>query len=265
VINNLAVNVLVQPDRAVDRLIGADLNSTYALLGRERLGYSFRSNYLPSRFERAGTADPGPLPDFPYRDDARLVWDAVAGWAADFVAAYYASDAEVLADRELQAWAAEIASPDGGRIRDFGATPGQIADRLDLVEILTMVIWTAGPQHAAVNFPQLPDTSFLPANPLAGFSPEPTGHGHTERDWLANFPPVDCAVTQQSIMTMLGSMHYTTLGDYRRAFTRTAAAPGLARYNARLRRTDDEIRRRNRTRPAYPFLAPATIPQSTNI
>ena len=43
---------------------------------------------------------------------------------------------------------------DGGAIRDFGAGAGTIADRTDLAEILTMVIWTAGPQHAAVNFTQ---------------------------------------------------------------------------------------------------------------
>jgi arachidonate 15-lipoxygenase len=265
VINKLAVNVLIQPGRAVDKLIGADLDGAYALLGRERLGYSFRGNYLPNRFARAGVADGDALPDFPYRDDARLLWDAIAGWAADFVAAYYHSDAEVLADRELQAWAAEIDAPDGGRIRDFGANPGQIDDRNDLTEILTMIIWVAGPQHAAVNFPQLPDMAFLPANPLAGFSAEPTGRGHTERDWLANFPPIDCAINQLSVMTELGSMHYTTLGDYRRAFVGSVAAPGLARYRDRLGRADDEIRRRNRTRPAYPFLAPASVPQSTNI
>ena len=44
----------------------------------------------------------------------------------------------------LQAWAAEVASPEGGAISDFGTSPGGIVDRNDLAEILTMVIWTAG-------------------------------------------------------------------------------------------------------------------------
>ncbi len=60
----------------------------------------------------------------------------------------------------------------GGKVRDFGATPGRIEDRNDLVAILTMVIWTAGPQHAAVNFSQLdPPPAGEPAGRLHSRSP----------------------------------------------------------------------------------------------
>lgn len=265
VINNLAVNVLIQPGRSVDQLIGTDLDAAYELLGRERLGFSFRSHYLDRALRHAGTHDERVLPDYPYRDDGRAVWAAIAGWATDFVAAYYLSDAAVLADPELQSWAAEIASDGGGRIRDFGATPGQIADRQDLAEILTMVIWLAGPQHAAVNFPQQPDMAFLPANPLAGFGPEPTGRGHTERDWLDNFPPIDCAIAQQSVMTLLGSVHYTRLGDYGHSFAGRAAAAGLARFRRSLVDIEAQLVDRDRKRSSYPYLRPSQVPQSTNI
>jgi arachidonate 15-lipoxygenase len=264
-INHLALSVLVQPGRAVDQLIGADLGGAYELLGRERLGQSFRGNYLPNRLDRASTGDPRTLPDYPYRDDGLPLWAAIAEWAGDLVGAYYGSDADVRADPELQAWAAEIAAPDGGKVRDFGSTPGQIADRVDLAEILTMIIWTAGPQHAAVNFPQLPDMSFLPANPLAGFAAEPTGRDHTEGDWLATFPPIDAALTQLNISTMLGAMRYTTLGEYRGDFTGTAAAPALATFQRRLRTLDRTLTDRNSGRVDYPYLLPSRVPQSTNI
>jgi arachidonate 15-lipoxygenase len=261
-INNLALTVLVQPGRAVDQLIGTDLAGAYDLLGRERFGYSFRENYLPTRLARNGAT----LADYPYRDDGLPLWTAIAGWAGDFVRAYYSCDADVLGDTELQAWAAEIAAPDGGKVRDFGATPGQIADRTDLAEILTMIMWTAGPQHAAVNFPQQPEMAFLPANPLAGFAAEPTGRDHTEQDWLDTFPPIDSALTQLNIATMLGAMRYTTLGDYRGDFTGTAAAPALTRFQRELRRLDRTLADRDRRRAApYPFLRPSRVPQSTNI
>ena len=65
-----------------------------------------------------------------------------------------------------------------------------------------MVIWTAGPQHAAVNFTQQEHLSYLPANPIAGFTDEPRGRDHTLDDWLANLPPLDVAVQQLCVMTL---------------------------------------------------------------
>jgi arachidonate 15-lipoxygenase len=98
------------------------------------------------------------------------VWQAIRRWAGEFVDGYYRSDADVREDHKLQARAAEVASPEGGAIRAFGASPGEIADRTDLAEILTMVIWRAGPQHAAVNFTQKEHLGYLPANPIAGYT-----------------------------------------------------------------------------------------------
>jgi arachidonate 15-lipoxygenase len=265
-INKLAVELLIQPGKAVEYLIGSDLKSTYPWLAKHRTEYSFRDNYLPARLSRSATDGVASLPHFPYRDDGMLVWNAIASWVGDFVAAYYPSDAEVVADHELQAWAAEVASVDGGQVRDFGATPGQIGSQQDLVEILTMVIWTAGPQHAAVNFTQKDHMSFLPANPLAGYTPEPTGKDHTEADWLANLPPLDVAVQQFCVMNFLGSIHHTVLGDYDDDFKGTKVASAHKRFVGRLTSIEDSIKAANKHRPLpYHYLQPSLIPNSTNI
>jgi arachidonate 15-lipoxygenase len=265
-INKLAVELLIQPGKAVEYLIGSDLKSTYPWLARHRAEYSFRGNYLPARLSRSATDGVASLPHFPYRDDGLLVWNAIASWVGDFVAAYYPSDAEVGTDHELQAWAAEVAATDGGQVRDFGATPGQIGSQQDLVEILTMVIWTAGPQHAAVNFTQKDHMSFLPANPLAGYTPEPTGKDHTEADWLANLPPLDVAVQQFCVMNFLGSIHHTVLGDYDDDFKATKVAAAHRRFVGRLTAIEDTIEASNKHRPLpYHYLQPSLIPNSTNI
>jgi arachidonate 15-lipoxygenase len=159
------------------------------------------------------------------------------------------SRAEVREDHELQAWAAEVASPEGGAIRDFGASPGAIADSTDLAEILTMVIWTAGPQHAAVNFTQEEHLGYLPANPIAGFTEEPRGRDHELEDWLANLPPLDVAVQQLCVMRLLGVIHETKLGDYKDDFTQTPVADGLHGCREDLSAAEDEIIGRNRWRP----------------
>jgi len=265
-INKLAVELLIQPGKAVEYLIGSDLASTYPWLGKHRANRSFRDNYLPTRLASSGTAAARELPHFPYRDDGLLVWQAISEWVGTFVAGYYRSDDDVLRDHELQAWAAEVAAPHGGQVRDFGATPGQIADLHDLVEILTMVIWTAGPQHAAVNFAQKDHMAFLPANPLAGYTPEPTGREHTESDWLDNLPPLDVAVQQFCVMNFLGSIHHTVLGDYEDDFTGTPVSSGHRRFLSDLTSVEDEITARNRRRAMpYEYLRPSLIPNSTNI
>ena len=265
-INKLAVDVLIQPGRAVDYLIGSELKSTWSLLSAERGAFSFTGNYLPDRFATHGTDSLVSLPYYPYRDDGLLVWNAVQRWAGEFVTAYYPSDAAVRADLELQRWAAEVAAPDGGKVRDFGATPGRIEDRNDLVAILTMVIWTAGPQHAAVNFSQLDHSSFLPANPLAGYTPEPVGSGHTDADWLASLPPLDVAVQQYGVMTLLGSVHYTVLGDYGDDFRDSRVGAASRVFRDALSEVDNEITARNAgRRHPYEYLRPSLIPNSTNI
>ena len=265
-INKLAVELLIQPGRAVEYLIGSDLKSTYPWIAEHRKNFSFTGNYLPAKLARSGTDGLARLPYFPYRDDGLLVWTAIRRWAGEFVDGYYRSDTVVREDHELQAWAAEVASPDGGAIRDFGASSGEIADRTDLAEILTMVIWTAGPQHAAVNFTQLEHLSYLPANPLAGFTEEPRGRDHTLDDWLANLPPLDVAVQQLCLFNFLGTVHSTTLGDYQDDFKNTPVTDGLRSFGHDLSTAEDQIAQRNRRRPhAYEYLRPSLIPNSTNV
>jgi len=108
--------------------------------------------------------------------------------------------------------------------------------------------------------------SFVPANPLAGYRPEPTGRGHTKADWLAHLPPLDVAVQQLCVMTFLGSVRHTLLGDYGDDFKRTPVARAHRRFLVELAGIEDEIIARNhrRTRP-YEYLRPSLIPNSTNI
>lgn len=265
-INRTAVDVLIQPGEPVELLIGSSLGSVYELLARERRAYSYSGNYLPERLRRQGVNDANTLGHFPYRDDGLLVWEAISRWAAEFVGCYYTSDTEVREDVELQAWAAEISSPAWGQVAAFGANPGMVTDRQDLTEILTMVMWTAGPQHAAVNFTQGDYMSFLPANPLAGFAPEPVGTGHSRRDWLDCYPPIDLAIQQFNTMTLLSSVDYTRLGDYGKDFRSTAAEKAAVRFHDDLAAIDRLIAEENAHRAfSYPYLRPSRIPSSTNI
>ena len=112
--------------RVRDRL-GPQEHLPLYFIAEHRKNFSFTGNYLRAKLAHSSTDGLARLPYYPYRDDGLLVWAAIRRWADEFVDGYYGSDAEVREDHELQVWAAEVASPDGGAIRDFGASPGTIA------------------------------------------------------------------------------------------------------------------------------------------
>ena len=74
---------------------------------------------LPAELRRRGVDDVNLLSDYPYRDDALLVWDAVRGFVSEYLDLYYVTDQDVANDPELQAWLQEIQSPPRSRSTRF--------------------------------------------------------------------------------------------------------------------------------------------------
>ncbi|WP_141733836.1 lipoxygenase family protein [Oligoflexus tunisiensis] len=262
-INAIATRRLLSPDGDVAQLLAGTIPSGYAMLRALRNAASFKDGYLPKALERRGVEPGSALKHYPYRDDALLVWDAIKAWAEAYVRAYYKNDSDVATDEELQAWAQEVV--EAGRIQGFG-TDGQILDRAELVDTLTMIIFTASAQHAAVNFPQL-DASLVSVQPGAGYADAPTRFDLTKEDLVDFLPPVDRAIKQVHIMSMLGSTYYTQLGKYHLgAFKDLWILDDILRFQSQLRKVEDTIKQRNKQRrKPYTHLLPSNIPNSINI
>jgi arachidonate 15-lipoxygenase len=180
---------------------------------------------------------------------------------------YYESDAAVQDDPELQNWVAELIANDGGRLNNIGAA-NRISTRRELIDLITLICFTASAQHAAVNFPQAPLMSYLPATPPAGYSPlsSLTQEDFSENDFLKFLPPLDIAKPLLDILYLLSSVYYTRLGDYGDGyFTDPVIQTHLATFQQELIKIEDEINERNKTRTPYEFLLPSKIPQSINI
>ncbi|WP_392531816.1 lipoxygenase family protein [Nostoc sp. C117] len=111
------------------------------------------------------------LPNYYYRDDALLIWNAIKTYVEDILRPHYTNDAEVIGDRQLQNWKDELIN--NGNIK--GLLPereSQQLDRLDdLIEIVTNIIFTATAQHSAVNFGQYDYAAWIPNNPFAVYQP----------------------------------------------------------------------------------------------
>lgn len=270
-INDQAATSLIAADGPIDHIFAGTIASSQHAAVDARLAFDFHAKMLPADLAGRGVGVDSALADFPYRDDALLVWNAIHEWARQYIDLYYASDADIVADTELAAWAACLAGE--AKVKGFGPVTG----RGQLADICTMVMFTASAQHAAVNFPQKDIMAFAPAVTGAGWQAAPNGQrGHDKAGWLAMMPPMALALEQLNVLELLGSVHYRPLGDYRgNAFPypawfqdpRVTGADGpLAWFQAALAGVEAEIAARNAERmQPYPYLQPSLIPTSINI
>jgi len=264
-INEAAWRRLIADGGAVDRVFAGKIDSTRKLAADGLRQFQFRAGHLPKVLAAAGVTDRDVLPEHPYRDDAMLYWQAIHRWVSDYLAVYYPADAAVAGDPELRAWLVELSDGDGGRVSGIGPEDGQSC--AGLTDVLTMVLFTCSVQHAAVNFPQYDVMSYAPRMPFAAYAPAPTSKtGAAEADYLALLPPLNVAEQQMEIGYLLGSVHYTTLGQYGpRAFRDPRVAEPLAAFQARLAEIGAIITERNLMRRPYTALSATGVPQSINV
>ena len=262
-INNAAHERLISDRGNVDRLTGGTIDATRAATTMGIQTYLVNDAMLPLTFAARGVADTEILPVYPYRDDSLLYWHAIRPWVADYLRIWYRSDSDLAGDFELASWFVELKAHRGGRVRGLSSEIGTFDY---LVDVATLIIFTSSVQHAAVNFPQYDLMSYCPNMPLACYAPRPTQKkGGTEADYLDILPPLDQAELQLALAYILGSVHYTTLGDYGDHFANERVDAPLKQFNKRLAEIKKTIQDRNRARRPYKFLLPSGVPQSINI
>lgn len=265
-INDSAQRNLVADGGPVDRLLSGTIDSAKKLVAKDLEDHPFNKVMLPDTFNARGVADREQLPYYPFRDDALLFWDAIRVWVADYLALYYQQDSDVAEDTELASWCQDLASAEGGRVFGLGDN-GKINTFNQLADSLTLIIYTGSVQHAAVNFPQYDLMTYCPNLPLAAYQPAPTSTGGgTQQDYLNILPPMDQAEAQLNLLYVLGTVHYTTLGEYDSdQFSDERVKKPLQKFQKRLDEIKNEINERNRNRRPYDTLLPGSVPQSINI
>ena len=90
--------------------------AAHSYLNREWAARPFPERYFAANIASRGLTTLG---GYAYRDDLQSYSSAFSGYVARTLGQYYASDAAVAADTELQAWAAEVASGSLGKIYGF--------------------------------------------------------------------------------------------------------------------------------------------------
>jgi arachidonate 15-lipoxygenase len=251
-INDAANNALMAPRGGVDAVMALSIEDSRAVCVDSVKRWDFKQAMIAQELADRDLLDREALPDFPYRDDGLLIWNAIHDWVEAYVRTYYRRDADVAADAELQAFFREVQSPDGGRINNVGAA----LNIHYLVDSLTQIIFTGSAQHAAVNFPQLPVMSYMPSYPLCAFGNPPGREPVSESDYLAMLPALDLAQYQSTLGYMLGRV----------GFSLPRALDDLAKHHRvgdrllRLERAFEDLRgrlhHRGKTVDRYPVVGP---------
>ncbi|ATB36877.1 Arachidonate 15-lipoxygenase precursor [Cystobacter fuscus] len=266
-INDMAQSTLVAPGHEVDKSLAGTIWESRRVAAEGLLARPFNELFLPADLEARGVTSDSL--EYPYREDALELWHAIEEWVSSYVKLYYRSDEQVRADAALQEWAAEIVSREGGRIRGFGdAGDGRIQTVAYLCQALTMIIFTASAQHAAVNAPQAELMTYAPATPPAAYRAAPLSELDSEaNDYLDYLPPLEMATLQMEFLHLLGGVFYTRLGHYETHwFKDKQVGEPLAHFQKKLDELESLISERNHTRfGPYPFLLPSRVPQSINI
>ncbi|XP_036912608.1 polyunsaturated fatty acid 5-lipoxygenase isoform X3 [Sturnira hondurensis] len=137
---------------------------------------TYASLCFPEAIKARGMESTENIPYYFYRDDGLLVWEAIKTFVADVVGVYYESDQVVVEDQELQDFVKDVYVY-GMRGKKASGFPKSIKTREKLSEYLTVVIFTASAQHAAVNFGQYDWCSWIPNAPPTMRAPPPTAKG----------------------------------------------------------------------------------------
>ncbi|MFZ4079604.1 MAG: lipoxygenase family protein [Pirellula sp.] len=265
-INDMAWKHLISDAGAVDRLMGGSIAASRGLAAKTVQGMSIQGSLLPRTFADRGVSDCDRLPNYAYRDDSQLYWDTISKWVRAYLDIYYRNDQDVQADYELKAWIGELTSREGGRVQGLPRAEG--LTKVNLAEVVTFVMYTCSVQHAAVNFPQYDHMSYTPNMPLAGYRPAPSSVDEQldESDYYAMLPPLDMVELQMSLGYLLGTVHYTQLGQYARDhFKDPRVSEPMKQFQRDLVGIGELIQQRNLVRPNYETLLPQGVPQSINI
>ena len=152
------------------------------LIQRASKVYDVQGTNIKENVKARGVDDPKLLPDYYYRDDGILLWDAIESYVKEIVDIFYKSDGDVKEDTELQNWANDAhfnAFPEYNGAPNGRGFPEKMESRDDLIRFCTLIMFTGSAQHAAVNFGQFQIFGFAPNAPFALRKPSPTKKGET--------------------------------------------------------------------------------------
>ncbi|CAM4651111.1 unnamed protein product [Leuciscus chuanchicus] len=146
-INIMARKQLISKDGFFKSYAGIGGESLEKLLKRATASLTYSALCLPDNISERKLET---VPCYYYRDDGMKLWNIINKFVAGHLSHYYQEEKHVQKDTELQHWISEIFT-NGFLGRDSSGIPSSFQTLKELIKFVTMVIFTASAQHAAVN------------------------------------------------------------------------------------------------------------------
>ncbi|XP_067249525.1 polyunsaturated fatty acid 5-lipoxygenase-like isoform X2 [Chanodichthys erythropterus] len=232
--------------------------------GREKL--ICESGLFDKAMKARGVED---LPNYYYRDDGMMVWEAMKSFVSDVVKIYYGSDEKVQQDKEIQAFVKDVCvgMKNGPKSCEF---PDSLKTQEQLVELLTVVIFTASAQHAAVNFGQYDWYAWVPNSPSTMRKPPPAQKGQVDMKYIMeSLPDRGRSCWHLGAVWALSQFQDNELflGEYPdKYFTEQPVMKAIETFRKKLAEVTNIIKSRNENlKLPYWYLSPDRIPNSVAI
>ncbi|XP_076147319.1 arachidonate 12-lipoxygenase, 12R-type-like isoform X2 [Alosa pseudoharengus] len=265
-INILARNELISDDGAITLYSGIGGSALSKLMRRATASLTYSSLCLPDNISERGLED---VPNYYYRDDGIKLWNILHKYVKGVLQYYYKSDEDVQKDTELQKWISGIFT-NGFLGRKQTGIPESFQTVKDLIKFVTMVIFTASVQHAAVNNGQFDYGGWMPNLPTALRKPPPKVKGQTtEKTILETLPDKGTTVNGMAVLKLLSTKstdHYP-LGSFPEdLFDEDGPRNHIEDFQKQLKKLSGEIEGRNKTlKLPYTFLNPKNVDNSVAI
>uniref|UniRef100_H2UDI5 Arachidonate 5-lipoxygenase b, tandem duplicate 2 n=1 Tax=Takifugu rubripes TaxID=31033 RepID=H2UDI5_TAKRU len=230
---------------------------------------TFGSLCFPDSIKARGMDSKEELPAYFYRDDGLKVWEAIKSYICEVVCIYYKDDEAVQHDKEIQAFVQDV--------RDFGILsscptefPRCLKTREELTTYLTVVIFTASAQHAAVNFGQFDWYSWVPNTPSTMRRPPPKQKGLADMTLIMETLP-DCGRSAWHLGAVWSLSQYQEnelyLGTFPDDhFTEQPVKAAMDKFRKQLADITFSIKKRNEGKDLpYYYMSPDKIPNSVAI
>ena len=266
-----ARTALMSSGQVVDTSLGTGLAGAWKIVENAHRQWRFDHAGLEQDLGVQGRNMADAAIVYPYRDDARDVLAAIAGFVGPYLAGAYpggtaAADHSVASDTTLQGWIAEAGDPQRGNLQGLSA-PTTLAA---LTAMASQIIFTCTAQHSALNYPQYDYFGQITNMPAALWHEPHLDAAGNAPDFLSLLPKKQLAVGQIDLAFQLSNLQYDKIGDYAPRFA-TALAGSLDAFRNALNDAEARITARDAARRAtlpalhYPYLMPSLILQSISI
>ncbi|XP_070565852.1 allene oxide synthase-lipoxygenase protein-like [Ptychodera flava] len=269
-INSLAFTILVNPGGWVDKTMAVGRDGMFTLIAQVFTEWRMDvDGTLPEDLNQRGVSDTDALPNYYYRDDALLLYDAIKHYVTTIVSAHYDDPEKIRWDDEIQAWGKELVAPmpEGCGIK---GVPGNGSFRTvdQIVQTVTSIIFISSAVHAAVNFGQYEEYGFPPNYPGKLRGEPPTSKvALDEQAILDQLPNKASTLSIIDVTKLLSTKGTNSLGDFEVPYQYDPIGEMADKeFKKRLAEIGDIIDNRNKTRRAeYTHLHPKNVPNAISI